>query len=47
MLAILLAGVVAGSTLGPLISKHVPENGLRGLLAVILVLIGLRYTGLF
>ena len=47
MLAILLTGVVAGSTLGPLISKHVPENGLRGLLVTILVLIGLRYAGLF
>jgi uncharacterized membrane protein YfcA len=47
MLAILLAGVVAGSTLGPLVSKHVPENGLRGLLATILVMIGLRYAGLF
>ena len=47
MLAILLCGVVAGSLLGPIVSKHVPENGLRGLLAGILVLIGLRYAGLF
>ncbi len=47
MLAILVAGVVAGSALGPWFSKHLPENGLRGLLAGILVLIGLRYAGLF
>jgi uncharacterized membrane protein YfcA len=47
MLAILIAGVVTGSTLGPVISKHLPENGLRGLLTGILVLIGLRYTGIF
>jgi hypothetical protein len=47
MLAFLLVGVVAGSWLGPVVSKHVPENGLRGLLAAILVLIGLRYAGVF
>ena len=46
MLGLLLIGVVAGSALGPLISKYLPENGLRGLLAGILVLIGLRYAGL-
>jgi uncharacterized membrane protein YfcA len=47
MLVILIAGVIAGSTLGPAISKRLPENGLRGLLAGILVLIGLRYAGIF
>jgi uncharacterized membrane protein YfcA len=47
MLGFLLAGVIAGSVLGPLLSKHLPENGLRGLLAAILVIIGLRYAGLF
>jgi uncharacterized membrane protein YfcA len=47
MLAILVAGVVTGSTLGPMLSKHLPENGLRALLAGILVLIGLRYAGIF
>ncbi|MBT8116342.1 MAG: sulfite exporter TauE/SafE family protein [Gammaproteobacteria bacterium] len=46
MLGFLLAGVIAGSVLGPLLSKHLPENGLRGLLAVILIIIGLRYAGL-
>ncbi len=47
MLGFLLVGVIAGSALGPLLSKHLPENGLRGLLAVILIIIGLRYAGLF
>ena len=47
MLGFLLAGVVAGSVLGPLLSKHLPENGLRGWLAGILSIIGLRYAGLF
>ncbi len=47
MLGFLLVGVIAGSALGPLLSKHLPENGLRGLLAAILIIIGLRYAGLF
>ena len=47
MLGILLVGVVAGSAIGPALSKYIPENGLRILLCVVLVLIGLRYAGLF
>ena len=47
MLGFLLVGVVVGSSLGPVLSKYLPENGLRGLLAGILVLIGLRYAGVF
>jgi uncharacterized membrane protein YfcA len=47
MLGILLAGVVAGSAVGPALSKFIPENGLRGFLALVLLLIGLRYAGLF
>ena len=47
MLGILAAGVMAGSAVGPAVSKYIPENGLRGFLCVVLVLIGLRYTGLF
>ena len=47
MLGILLAGVVAGSAIGPTVSKYIPENGLRGLLGIVLLLIGLRYTGIF
>ena len=47
MLGILLVGVVAGSAIGPAVSKYIPENGLRGFLCIVLVLIGLRYTGLF
>ena len=30
MLGIMLVGVAAGSAIGPVISKHIPENGLRG-----------------
>ena len=47
MLGFLLLGVIAGSAIGPAVSKFIPENGLRGFLCVVLVLIGLRYTGLF
>jgi uncharacterized membrane protein YfcA len=46
MLGILLLGVMAGSAIGPAVSKFIPENGLRAFLCVVLVLIGLRYTGL-
>ena len=46
LLGILLIGVVSGSAVGPTVSKYIPENGLRGLLGVVLVFIGLRYTGL-
>ena len=35
------------SALGPTVSKYTPENGLRGFICIVLVLIGLRYTGLF
>ena len=46
LLAVLLVGVVAGSAVGPFLSKYIPENGLRGFLAAVLLLIGLRYAGL-
>ena len=46
LLAVLLVGVVAGSAVGPFRSKYIPENGLRGFLAAVLLLIGLRYAGL-
>ena len=47
LLGILLIGVVVGSAIGPLVSKYLPENGLRAFLCVVLVVIGLRYAGLF
>ena len=47
LLGILLIGVVAGSMIGPQLSKHLPENGLRALLCLVLVVIGLRYAGVF
>lgn len=46
LLAFMLAGVVFGSVIGPVISRHIPEKGLRAALSAILLLIGLRYTGL-
>lgn len=45
-LALLLVWVMAGSAIGPAVSKFIPENGLRGFPGVVLVLIGLRYSGL-
>ena len=47
MLGILLVGVVGGSAIGPALSKYIPENGLRAFLCAVLILIGLRYVGLF
>lgn len=47
LLGILLIGVVVGSAIGPLVSKYLPENGLRAFLCIVLVVIGLRYAGLF
>lgn len=47
MLGVLLVGVVGGSAIGPALSKYIPENGLRAFLCAVLVLIGLRYVGLF
>ena len=47
LLGILLTGVVAGSAIGPLLSKHLPEKGLRGFLCLVLIVIGLRYAGAF
>lgn len=45
MLGILLIGVVAGSAIGPVLSKYLPENALRAFLCLVLVVIGLRYAG--
>ncbi|MGB5606503.1 MAG: sulfite exporter TauE/SafE family protein [Gammaproteobacteria bacterium] len=47
LLGILMTGVVAGSVIGPAVSKYVPENGLRAFLCIVLVLIGLRYAGVY
>ena len=47
LLGILLTGVVVGSAIGPLVSKYLPENGLRAFLCIVLVVIGLRYAGVF
>jgi uncharacterized membrane protein YfcA len=47
LLGLLMAGVVAGSLVGPIASRHVPEKALRAVLCVVLIFIGLRYAGLF
>jgi uncharacterized membrane protein YfcA len=47
LLGILVAGVVAGSVVGPLLSRYLPERGLRALLCLVLFLIGLRYANVF
>lgn len=47
LLGVLAVGVIAGSVIGPLLSRYIPENGLRGFLCVVLFLIGFRYAGLF
>ena len=47
LLGILMTGVVAGSVIGPILSKYIPENGLRAFLCLVLVMIGLRYAGVF
>ena len=46
LLLLLLGGTVLGSWLGPLISRSFKEAWFKTLLALILVLIGLRYTGI-
>ena len=47
LLGILLVGVVAGSAIGPQLSKYLPEKVLRASLCLVLVVIGLRYAGVF
>jgi len=45
LLALLLAGTVAGSYLGPRLSKYMHETWLRAMLAAVLFLISIRYLG--
>ncbi|MDH5183298.1 MAG: sulfite exporter TauE/SafE family protein [Gammaproteobacteria bacterium] len=47
LLGILLAGTAIGSIVGPKLGTHLPEQGLRLVLAIILLLIGLRYLGVY
>ena len=47
LLALLMLGVAVGSLAGPYLSKYIPEKGLRIFLLMVLILIGLRYLGLF
>ena len=43
LLALMLTGTVAGSFLGPVLSKYFREAGFKTLLVTVLALIGLRY----
>lgn len=47
LMGILILGTAIGSFIGPRIGTRLPEQGLRILLALILLLIGMRYLGLF
>lgn len=46
LLAYLVAGVILGSAIGPLLSRRLPDNVLRGFLSLVLFFIGLRYIGI-
>ena len=47
LLGTLVAGVAAGSAFGPVLSRYLPERGLRALLCLVLLVIGLRYANVF
>ena len=47
LLSLLLAGTVVGAWIGPVLSRRLYERWLQGILCVVLLLIGLRYLGLF
>lgn len=47
LLGLLLAGTAIGSFIGPYISKFLHETWLRGILCLVLIVIGLRYLSLF
>jgi uncharacterized membrane protein YfcA len=47
LLGFLVIGVVAGSVLGPYLSRFIPDRGLRALLCLVLFVIGLRYANVF
>ncbi len=47
LLGLLLAGTVLGAFVGPYLSKFLHEVWLRGILCLVLVIIGLRYLAVF
>jgi len=47
LLVLLLTGTAIGSLIGPYISKYLQENWLRGILCLVLIIIGLRYLSVF
>ncbi len=47
LLGLLLAGTVVGAFVGPYLSKFLHEVWLRGILCLVLIIIGLRYLAVF
>ena len=47
LLLLLLAGTIAGASTGPRLSRYLHERWLQGILCLVLLLIGLRYLGVF
>ena len=47
LLLLLLVGTIAGAWIGPWLSRHLHERWLQGILCLVLLLISLRYLGVF
>lgn len=47
LLLLLLAGTVIGAWVGPRLSEHFHERWLQGILGLVLLLIGIRYLGVY
>lgn len=47
LLALLLTGTIIGAFIGPYLSKFLHEKGLLGILCVVLIIIGVRYLGIY
>ena len=47
LLLLLLTGTVIGAWIGPVLSRYLPERWLQGILSLVLLLIALRYLGVF
>ena len=47
LLFLLMTGTIVGALIGPRLSTRLHESGLQGILCLVLLLIGLRYLGLF
>ena len=47
LLLLLLAGTVIGAWIGPRLSEHLHERWLQWILGLVLLLIGIRYLGVY